>query len=99
MTFTRTKEDFICEHCGEKVKGNGYTNHCSKCLWGKHVDIEPGDRAEECRGMMEPVGAELVGGKFVLTHTCVKCGIVRRNKDAVLDDKGVILEIVKNAIP
>ena len=26
------------------MKGNGYTNHCPKCLWSKHVDINPGDR-------------------------------------------------------
>ena len=26
---------------------NGYTNHCSQCLWSKHVDINPGDRSPE----------------------------------------------------
>lgn len=36
--FTRVIEDFICENCGTEVKGNGYTNHCPKCLWSKHVD-------------------------------------------------------------
>ena len=28
-------------------EGNGYTNHCSQCLWSKHVDINPGDRSPE----------------------------------------------------
>ncbi|MFA6992594.1 MAG: RNHCP domain-containing protein, partial [Candidatus Gracilibacteria bacterium] len=37
--FSRTIEDFVCEKCGAKVKGDGYTNHCPKCLWSKHVDI------------------------------------------------------------
>ncbi|MEK7134408.1 MAG: RNHCP domain-containing protein [Patescibacteria group bacterium] len=97
MTFIRTKEDFVCEHCSAEVKGDGYTNHCPRCLWGKHVDVSPGDRAEECHGMMEPMNAEMNGGDFVLTHTCAKCGIVRRNKAAMADDKGAILEIVRRA--
>ena len=52
--FTKRVEDFICEKCGTKNVGTGFTNHCFKCLWSKHVDINPGDRAESCQGMMEP---------------------------------------------
>ena len=72
--FQRTIEDFTCEHCGEKVTGNGYTDHCPKCLWGKHVDINPGDRQAECRGMMEPIGIEMKEGKYRIRYKCVKCG-------------------------
>ncbi len=97
MTFIRTKEDFVCEHCGVEVKGNGYTNHCPKCLWGKHVDIDPGDRAETCGGMMEPVGVEIVSGDFVLTHTCISCGTTRRNKTAKNDDRGAVLGIAEKS--
>ena len=79
------------------MKGDGYTNHCPKCFWGKHVDIEPGDRAEGCGGMMRPTDAEMDGGDFVLTHTCTKCAVIRRNKAAAADDKDAILEIVKKA--
>ena len=50
-TFIRKTEDFICEHCGREVRGNGYTNHCPYCLWSKHVDINPGDRAAGCGGL------------------------------------------------
>ncbi|MFA5023297.1 MAG: RNHCP domain-containing protein, partial [Candidatus Paceibacterota bacterium] len=32
QNFKRQIEDFVCEHCGEKVVGNGYTNHCPRCL-------------------------------------------------------------------
>lgn len=60
--FKRTKEDFIGESCGFKVRGDGYTNHCPNCLWGKHVDVNPGDRQSDCRGMMEPVGVEMKKG-------------------------------------
>ena len=57
--FQRKKENFVCEHCGQEVIGNGYTNHCPSCLHSKHVDINPGDRAETCGGLMEPVDLEL----------------------------------------
>jgi hypothetical protein len=76
--FTRTIEDFACEHCGTKVVGNGYTNHCPSCLWSKHVDKNPGDREESCGGMMEPVGAEKEGKDDMIVHACVRCGFTRR---------------------
>lgn len=82
-SFTRKKEDFTCEHCGTEVKGNGYTNHCTQCLWSKHVDVGPGDRAAlaVCGGMMKPVSIEAgKGGGFVVVHVCEKCGHTRRNK-------------------
>ena len=79
MSFTRNKEDFICEHCGAHVAGNGYTNHCAKCLWSRHVDVEPGDRAADCGGMMEPVA--LIGSTpdYRIVHRCTKCGMMRRS--------------------
>ena len=80
MTFLRKKEDFTCEHCGALVVGNGYTNHCPECFWSKHVDIEPGDRAEKCRGLMEPVAATLVAGEYTVTQRCQTCGYERRNR-------------------
>ena len=78
--FKRTKEDFECEYCGEQVLGDGYTNHCPECLWSKHVDIEPGDRASECRGMMRPVELEEHGGEHRILHRCTECSFEKRNK-------------------
>jgi len=78
--FQKKVEDFICEKCGEKVTGNGYTNHCPNCLWSKHVDINPGDRAASCGGMMKPVNVVLEKKEYVLTHHCEKCGFERRKK-------------------
>ncbi len=78
--FKRTKEDFECEYCGNKVEGDGYTNHCPQCLWSKHVDIEPGDRASECGGMMRPVVFEQHGVEFQILHRCTKCSLEKRNK-------------------
>ena len=53
--FIKNIEDFTCEHCGAPVKGTGYTNHCPKCLWSKHEDVNPGDRASDCHGLMKPI--------------------------------------------
>lgn len=84
--FKKMKEDFGCEHCGEQVVGDGYTNHCPQCLWSQHVDIYPGDRAEECGGLMRPQSLELEGGEYVLTHKCEQCGGQKRNKVSKNDD-------------
>jgi Zn finger protein HypA/HybF involved in hydrogenase expression len=91
--FTRTIEDFTCEHCGAEVKGNGYTNHCPKCLWSKHVDVNPGDRAASCGGLMEPVGMEISGREYFLRHRCVKCGHEMRVRAAKEDDMNEIIKL------
>jgi len=93
--FTRNKEDFVCENCGAEVLGTGYTNHCPKCLYSKHVDINPGDRAGECQGMMEPIGAEVDGDISYIMLKCSKCEHKRRNKLAENDNFELFLEISK----
>ncbi|MEK7589596.1 MAG: RNHCP domain-containing protein [Patescibacteria group bacterium] len=94
--FQRTKEDFVCEHCGQEVKGNGYTNHCPECLWSKHVDVNPGDRQAHCGGMMEPVNAEMKKGKYRILHCCVRCGFTRKNNTVGSDNFETILEASHN---
>ncbi len=91
--FERTKEDFTCGHCGRMVRGNGYTNHCPACLWSRHVDVNPGDRAATCGGLMEPVGVELKNGEWVILHRCVCCSFERKNKAAPEDNFEVLLKI------
>ncbi len=77
MAFKRTIEDFVCGHCGASVVGNGYTNHCPICLWSKHVDVDPGDRAEVCGGMMKPVGVEGSSPSYRIVHACTVCEALR----------------------
>jgi len=90
--FSRCQEDFICEHCGTKVKGNGYTNHCPKCLWSKHVDINPGDRIHACHGLMKPIYIEHSGKKgWIIIHQCQKCREIKRNKAAKHDSIDVLI--------
>jgi hypothetical protein len=96
MTFIRTKENFTCGHCGVAVVGNGYTNHCSACLWSKHVDVEPGDRAATCSGLMRPVKVELVKNETILTHRCEVCGYEKRNRLAKNDNRETLYIVMRN---
>ena len=89
FTAQGTNQGFICAHCGADVPplANGsYRNHCPHCLYSLHVDVNPGDRASECQGVLEPVGVEYSGKKgWIILHRCQSCGATRRNK-AALDD-------------
>jgi len=84
--FRRKIEDFVCGHCGEQVSGNGYTNHCPACLWSRHVDESPGDRAEHCLGLMRPESVILEKGEYIISHVCEACGAKRRVKSSPSDD-------------
>jgi hypothetical protein len=94
--FQRKIENFVCENCGEKVEGDGYTNHCPKCLWSKHVDINPGDRQAVCGGMMKPIGIENKADVFYVVQECVKCGHIRRNKLAKGDSFDEAIKLFNN---
>lgn len=99
MSFQRTIEDFRCENCGFEVKGSGYTNHCPRCLWSKHVDVNPGDRLAECKGMMEPIAVEQKNGSYIIVHKCIKCGYEKKNKTSPEDVFDVILRIASRPKP
>lgn len=92
--FKRKFEDFVCDMCGTSVSGSGYTNHCPNCLWSKHVDINPGDRENPCRGLMKPVGLDQKSGEFVVIHKCVKCGEVKRVRVSKHDDQKALRKLV-----
>ena len=94
--FTVIDEEFVCENCGNKVPKLGYScrNHCPVCLYSKHVDINPGDRAENCHGILEPVGLETNSKKgYVIIFKCKKCGEIRRNKAAEDDNMDLIISL------
>jgi hypothetical protein len=91
--FQRRQEDFQCENCGTTVVGNGYTNHCTKCLWSKHVDVSPGDRLATCGGLMEPISLKQESVGYILIHRCVKCGHEKKNRGAEEDDFEALLEL------
>lgn len=96
--FQRTIEDFTCENCGKEVKGTGYTNHCSVCLWSKHVDINPGDRENSCGGLMRPVDAYFKSQQWYLEQKCQKCGEVKQIKINDEDDLTAVVNILDKKI-
>ena len=93
QSFIKNQEDFVCEHCGKEVQGNGYTNHCPECLWSKHVDVNPGDRAAECGGLMRPISFEQKNGEINLIHECELCGYQKRNKTSLEDNLARLSEL------
>ena len=83
--FTKNDGGFLCAHCGKEVSPLGYSsrNHCPRCLCSLHVDVNPGDRANECGGLMEPIRVEPDSKKgYVIVHKCTKCGEIKRNRAA-----------------
>lgn len=91
MVFITRQEPFDCEQCGAAMlplPHGSCRNHCSKCLWSKHVDLEgPGDRASECQGLMQPIMLDQDGKKgWMILHRCTLCGVEKRNKAAPDDD-------------
>ena len=94
--FTKVKENFKCENCGHSIKGNGYTNHCPKCLYSKHVDNNPGDRACDCKGLMKPIDIEIKGAEYIITHECHVCGHKKKQKTCENDDFDTIIKIQTN---
>lgn len=94
--FSRHIENFVCAHCGADCVGNGYTNHCPKCLWSRHVDNNPGDRAAECMGMMRPITVDVRGGEYIITHKCELCGKVIRQRASENDDTDALIRISTN---
>lgn len=78
MARKKGNAGFICENCGEEitpVTNGSYRNHCPMCLYSKHVDIVPGDRLNECKGLMKPIGIKHKTGKgFQIIHRCLRCG-------------------------
>lgn len=99
MRFIARNDGFICENCHKEVEpikyGGSYRNHCPFCLWSKHVDSSvPGDRANQCQGLMEPVGVTTKsGGEYTLVHRCAKCSFERLNRIAGDDNIELITKI------
>ncbi|MDR2571079.1 MAG: RNHCP domain-containing protein [Oscillospiraceae bacterium] len=89
---------FVCAFCGAEVKplNNGsYRNHCPHCLYSLHVDNIPGDRGNDCRGLMKPVGIRYNGKKgWQIIHNCQKCGAEKVNRTAP-DEVESIIQMMK----
>lgn len=88
-------ENFICENCNKEVLKLNYTarDHCPYCLYSKHVDINPGDRANECKGLLKPVDIEKFKDSFKIIYMCEKCEKRHKNIKAIDDNMNFIIEL------
>jgi len=92
--FKKVIEDFLCEFCGQIVKGSGYTNHCPNCLYSKHVDkLIPGDRKSNCKGLMKPIGMQIKNGRYIIFHQCLICQKITRNQAAPNDNPELLVKL------
>ena len=94
--FTKNDAGFVCSSCGKNVLPLKYSSrdHCPFCLCSLHVDINPGDRQNECKGILKPVDLEYSQNKgYVLVYRCTKCNQIKKNKVADDDDKTMITKV------
>jgi len=91
---------FRCRHCGLDVPiqaaGTAHRNHCPNCLWSRHVDQSPGDRAAAvaCGALMEPIAVAVRGGgEWVLIHRCTACHVLHLNRSAGDDNPLMLLRL------
>ena len=93
--FHELDEGFICENCGKKVIPLEYSSrdHCPYCLYSKHVDIQPGDRLNSCRGFLKPIDVEKYKDTYKIVYQCEKCGKIHKNIMAKDDDLNEVIRI------
>ena len=94
--FKMIDESFTCYNCGKEVKPLGYTarDHCPNCLHSLHLDINPGDRASDCKGHLIPIGIEKNKKRgYKILYKCDKCGINTKNVMATDDNMEQIISL------
>lgn len=96
-------ENFPCRNCGYPVvlagAGSDHRNHCPNCLCSVHLDIEPGDRASDCGGLMEPVAVWVrKNGEWAIIHRCRRCGAFSSNRVAADDNPVKLMSIAMKPI-
>lgn len=96
--FIKNDNSFICVNCGAEVSKLNYTSrdHCNECLYSIHIDIEPGDRSNDCLGILEPINVIDTSKKGkVIIYRCKKCGKEIKNIVANDDNLDRIYDIIK----
>jgi hypothetical protein len=81
--FTKINEAFTCGHCAHAVPPSSTTcrDHCPRCLHSLHVDVNPGDRAAGCGGLLVPKAYAPHKKKgFLIHYVCAKCQATRVNR-------------------
>lgn len=91
-------DHFTCKVCDRLVvpvgAGSDHRNHCPNCLSSLHLDLEPGDRAADCGGIMDPVGVWVrKNGEWAVIHRCRRCGALSSNRVAADDNPMKLMSI------
>ena len=92
---------FVCLNCKKNIqaiKKGTIRNHCPFCLYSLHVDIDIGDRLNNCQALMQPVSITSHSKKgWQIIHHCTKCGFERKNILADDDDINSVTKIIRNS--
>lgn len=93
--FIKNNQTFICDYCNKVVPQHPTSSrdHCCFCLYSKHVDINPGDRQNGCKGLLMPVGIRTANGKTQIAYNCTKCSERVFNITAEDDSKTALQEL------
>lgn len=85
--FRKLNNNFQCLNCGKEVPKSQTScrNHCPYCLYSKHVDVFPGDRANSCMGNLKPVGYNQEKKGIVIYFKCQSCNEICKNIAALED--------------
>ncbi|OGH06267.1 MAG: hypothetical protein A2W22_02655 [Candidatus Levybacteria bacterium RBG_16_35_11] len=114
--MNKKHSDFRCEYCNHLVAtsediGTHHRNHCSLCLWSKHVDLKKsGDRKATCHALMRPIGITFKKegidkygkprqGELMIIHYCINddCKKISINRIAADDIPEKILEVFEQS--
>lgn len=73
--FIKNNQSFTCVNCKLEVPAHPSSSrdHCIHCLHGLHVDVNPGDRQNKCKGILKPIGIKNKNGKRQIVYKCKKC--------------------------
>ena len=96
-------EPFTCKVCGRLVvptgAGREHRTHSPYCLCSQHLDNEPGDRAADCGGVMDPVAVWVrKNGEWAIIHRCRICGHLSSNRIAADDNPMKLMSIAMKPV-
>lgn len=95
--FNELDEEFTCLNCNKHVDKLKYSSrdHCPYCLYSLHVDINPGDRLNTCKGLLKPIDIEKFKDTYKIIYKCEKCHQIHKNIMAKDDNYDEILKLSK----
>ena len=75
---------------GHQYGGRNHDDCATMLLDVQHVDVVPGDRASDCQGILDPIGAQQRSGAWVIRYRCRSCGHLQNNRAHPDDDAALL---------